>query len=369
VGDTALILKVRFTCKACGRTFTPPIRGVSRYATVSDLTKAQIRNEFLTNQTFSSIARRYGVDESYAVRLFDADYPTVPGLRLPEVMCIDEIRFNRRDDERFPCVVYDWRRREVVDLAVSRRREFLDDFFSSKRQEELDGVRYFVSDMYDAYAAVKRVYFPKAIHIVDFFHVAALLTNAVGKLRVNAMNALEKGSPEYAFMKSKWRLFLCRRSKVPDKTITRRNGEVEHYDDLLFRCVRSTRNLWDGYDILQELLSYREYDTFTEAIAFVERISGRLQSCPSELLKTVGRSYWHWRVEIASGLARNQSGEHFSNGVAEGLNNQIKTIKKVPFTRGWARHSRNANNRSSPSRNTNRRSHHCDSMKSPSRKA
>jgi transposase len=34
-------------------------------------------------------------------------------------------------------------------------------------------------------------------------------------------------------------------------------------------------------------------------------------------------------VEIASGLARNQSGEHFSNGVAEGLNNQIKTIKKL----------------------------------------
>jgi transposase len=221
-------------------------------------------------------------------------------------------------------------RARIMDLrTLSRRREFLDDFFSSKRQEELDGVRYFVSDMYDAYAAVKRVYFPKAIHIVDFFHVAALLTNAVGKLRVNAMNALEKGSPEYAFMKSKWRLFLCRRSKVPDKTITRRNGEVEHYDDLLFRCVRSTRNLWDGYDILQELLSYREYDTFTEAIAFVERISGRLQSCPSELLKTVGRSYWHWRVEIASGLARNQSGEHFSNGVAEGLNNQIKTIKKL----------------------------------------
>jgi transposase len=178
----------------------------------------------------------------------------------------------------------------MLSITASRRREFLDEFFSSKRRKKLDGVRYFVSDMCDAYAAVKRVYFPKAIHIVDFFHVVALLTNAVGKLRVNAMHALEKGSPEYAFMKSRWRLFLCRRSKVPDKVITHRTGEAEHYDDMLFRCVRSTQNLWDGYDILQELLSYREYGTFTEAAAFVERISKRLQDCPSELLKTVGRS-------------------------------------------------------------------------------
>ena len=87
--------------------------------------------------------------------------------------------------------------------------------------------------------------------------------------------------------------------------------------------------LWGAWDILQELYRWNDNADFASALAFVERISKRLTGSGSPLLGAVGKAYWHWRVEIANGFARTQSGRRFSNGIAEGLNNQIKSLKKI----------------------------------------
>ncbi len=50
-----------------------------------------------------------------------------------------------------------------------------------------------------------------------------------------------------------------------------------------------------------------------------------------ELLQGTGRSFRKWRVEIADGIAKNQANDHFSNSVAESINNHLKTIIKVSY--------------------------------------
>ena len=77
------------------------------------------------------------------------------------------------------------------------------------------------------------------------------------------------------------------------------------------------------------LYRWHVYPTWTDAAAFVDRISAKLLGSASPLLQSVGRSYGKWRAQIANGLAANQLGVRLSNGIAEGLNNQIKTLKKV----------------------------------------
>lgn len=186
--------------------------------------------------------------------------------------------------------------------------------------------------MYDAYATIHDRYFPKSIHIVDLFHVIMQLTTAVNQLRVRTMNGMiEKGSMEYTFMKSRWQCFLCRNTKIPDKTYTyQKTGEVIHYDDLLFRCLKLDDNLWTGYNILQELFRYTDYWTFEEALSFVLRISKRLEESDSKFLKAVGRTYHTWRIEIANSFAKNQAHIHYTNAIDEGNNNQIETVIKPP---------------------------------------
>ena len=257
-------------------------------------------------------------------------FPAVPGRPLPETLCIDEVLFVDRVEGKYPAILYDWAAREVVDVVRSRQKAWLESHFAKIPRRQLENVRFLVSDMYDEYARIRRRFLPNATHVVDLFHVVKLLSEAVKKLRANAMNAMGKGTFEYAFMKSKWKLFQIRRSRIPDRVYEfRATGEAEGYFAAVMRCVRTSPALWDGWDILQELYRWNDASDFDSALSFVERISGRLIGSGSPLLETVGRTYRHWRVEIANGLARTQSGRRFSNGVAEGLNNRIKTLKKI----------------------------------------
>lgn len=54
-----------------------------------------------------------------------------------------------------------------------------------------------------------------------------------------------------------------------------------------------------------------------------------LSTC--EDLVKVGQTYYKWRVGIATALAKNQFNLNLSNGIAEGLNNQLKTILKSAY--------------------------------------
>ena len=331
--DILRIRKVRFRCKSCNKTFTPPIKGIERYARISKQAESFICSDFTKKLTFSQIARNYHLTTERIIQMFDEKVKFVPRRPIPEVLCIDEIRFSEELDQKFVCVLYDFHGRDIVDLVRNRQMPYLREYFGNISQNELNKVKVYISDMYDAYATIHDRYFPKSIHIVDLFHVIAQLTVAVGKLRVRAMNGkVVKHSMEYNFMKNRWQLFLCRDTKIPDKFYTsKKTGEVIHYDDLLFRCLKLDDNLWTGYDILQELFRYTDYWTFEEALNFVLRISKRLEDSNSDLLKAVGKTYRKWRIEIANGFARNQARIHYTNAIAEGINNQIKTVIKSAY--------------------------------------
>ncbi len=333
VKDILRIKKVRFRCKACNKSFTPPIKGIERHAKISKQVGTFVCSDFAKKLTFSQIARNYHLTPERIIQIFDEKVKYIPRRPIPDVLCIDEIRFSEELDQKFVCVLYDFNKREIVDMIRNRQMPYLKEYFGNINQNELNKVKVYISDMYDAYATIHDRYFPKSIHVVDLFHVIIQLTTAVNQLRVRAMNGtIGKGSMEYNFMKSRWQFFLCRDSKIPDKTYTyQKTGEIIRYDDLLFRCLKLDEHLWTGYNILQELFRYTDYWTFEEALNFVLRISNRLENSDSILLKTVGKTYHKWRFEIANGFAKNQAHIHYTNAIAEGINNQIKTVIKSAY--------------------------------------
>jgi len=252
---------------------------------------------------------------------------------MPEVLCIDEIKFQTAIDRKYVCILYDFYRREIVDIIISRQMPYLREYFAHIHISELNKVKIVISDMYDGYATIVRHYFKAAIHIVDMFHVIRLLTNAINSLRVRTMNLLpDKQMPEYNFMKKNWKLFLCRWSRVPDRFYThQKTGQMFHYDELLKRCIRLNSSLWSAHNTLQDLLNYQTKYTFDEALKFVERISNNLQNCDSPLIKEVGRSYYKWRIEFANAFSKTQNNIRYHNGVAETVNNHIKSITKAAY--------------------------------------
>jgi len=331
--DVLRIKKVRFKCKDCGKTYTPEINGIESYSKTSQQTISLIVKDFTKTITFKDIGMRYGLSTARIVQIFDEKVPFVPRKTMPSVLCIDEIKFNEEINQKYCCVLYDFDNRNIVDIVKNRQLAYLDEYFTGIKESERNAVKYFVSDMYDGYRTVKKRYFPGALHIADLFHVIAQLTNAVNRLRISAMNGYNENSIHYRFMKLHWKYFLCRKENIPDKFYTsRKTGEVYHYDDLIFDCVLKDKYLLEGYNILQDLYHYNEkFYTFDDAYKFINDTSERLILTGNELLESVGYTYRKWAVEIASGLAKSQTGKHYTNGIAESINNQLKTIIKVSY--------------------------------------
>ena len=121
--------------------------------------------------------------------MFDEKVKYVPRRKMPHVLCIDEIKFSEELDQKYCCVLYDFENKEIVDIIKNRQMPFLREYFSNIPIKERENTKVFISDMYDAYASVCTSYFPKAIHVVDMFHIVTQLTRAVNTLRVNTMNS------------------------------------------------------------------------------------------------------------------------------------------------------------------------------------
>lgn len=333
ITDTLRVKKIRFKCLSCGKTFTPRLNGIEPYAKTSNQTLNLIYNEFMNKITFTDIAKRYGLSTNRIMQIFDERIKYVPRRKLPEVLCIDEIKFVSDIDCKYACILYDFNRREIVDIVISRQMSYLREYFNDFDIFELNKVKVVISDMYDGYASVVNRYFKNAIHIVDMFHVIRLLTNAINVMRVRAMNALlDKTSLEYNFMKKNWKLFLCRFQKIPDKYYTyQKTGEMLHYDHLVSRCIKLNPSLWTAYNTLQDMFRYDAKYTFDEALLFIKRISDNLITCEALIAKETGRSYHKWRYEIANAFSKTQNNVRYHNGVAETINNHIKSITKAAY--------------------------------------
>ncbi len=327
------IKKVRFKCRNCNRTFTPPIEGIERYSKISAQVMNSIISDFSKNYTFTQIAERYGLTVARVVQIFDDHFSFVPRRPLPRVLCIDEIRFHDGQGHKYCCVLYDHDKKEIVDIVQSRQTAYLDEYFKAIPFKERSNVQYFISDMYDGYAHIHSRFFPNAIHIIDLFHIISQLTTAINKIRIHVMKTkAHKNSVEYRFMKSHWRYFLCRNDYIPNKYVEPKNSGVAiHFSDLVFRCLLLDHELMTSYNILQDLYKYYLRRNFVEAMGFIEYISKRLIDSDVDELKKVGSTYLKWKIGISNRISRSQNQIHYTNAIAEGLNNQLKTIIKAAY--------------------------------------
>lgn len=327
------IKRVRFKCSKCHRTFTPDLVGITPHCQITEVQRKLITADFTRKLTFAQIADKYHLSSSRIIQLFDTLVPYVPRLKMPRVLCVDEIKFSSELDQKYICVLSNFESGELVDITRNRQLPYLRDYFTSIPLKERENTLVFISDMYEAYDTICRSFFPKAIHVIDLFHVLTQLTNAVNRIRTRVMNSYaEKGSPIYNFMKAHWECFLCRLNKIPDKFYTyKKTGEMFHYDDMVFKCIKTNETLWTGYNTLQELFKYSSCSDYEDALNFIHRIVTKLQNSQDQILISVAKTYHAWRYEIANGLAKSQRVFKYTNAIAEVNNSHLKTILKAAY--------------------------------------
>lgn len=319
--------RIKYMCKACHKTFTNSLKGAMVGKSLTYQERATIIGELNSGDTFERVAEGHGISKTQAIRIFDDAYTEVSRHKLPKILLIDEFKFTT-PYSKYCCHLVDFERSETIDVIKSRQKAYLDEYFSEIPLDERSRVRVLVTNMYDEYASLARKYLPKASVVADRFHVVKQLTEAVNRLRVIAMSKNEKDTLAYNFMKSRWKLFLMRKSDVPDKWYTRKSdGASWHYDELLKYCMSLDYDLRNAYDCLQDLYRVMKIqDTFTNSVREVLFIAQKLENCNNEILSKVAATYRKWQVEIARGIAKNEFGYVLTNAKMEAANDVAQTM-------------------------------------------
>lgn len=311
---TNLILKkCRYECKYCRKSFYPHNEIVSKYARKTTRLTEYIVNELRNLVSASDIAKKTSVSPCFISKMLP--YLAVTNTKLPRVLCIDEFKGNS-GKFKYQVALIDGETHDVVDILECRHKHALCEYFKKFPKEQLDNVKYLVSDLWETYKDISMTYFRKAKIIADHFHFARHICNVVNEIRIEVQKNLP--SKERKYFKHSRKLLLSRRSNLKTE---------EQIDELEYILINYSENLRIAYREKEHLLDILHSSESSEIRKqqFNEWVKRNLESDIPQLYQCA-KTYQHWAIEI-----RNSLEVPYSNGVTEGFNNKIKTLKRVCF--------------------------------------
>ncbi len=330
-----VINMTRCRCNDCFSSFTPKLQGIEKYSKISNFAKAKIIESCKKVISFKAIAEENLTTRMRVIQIFDETFPYVEALPLPEVMCLDEIRFFTDYETKYILIITNFLTGEIVDILPSRKMDVMKEYFSS-RYSQLKNVKYLVTDMYEGFNTLHQSFFRNIPHIIDLFHVIEDLSRAVNKIRTEVMKKELDGSGAKAFMKSHWKLFLARFREIPNEVLykkycnERTNVEKDYYS-WMQECLNLDRRFYTAYRCLQEMYDYSKFSTYEEGENHLNRIIGLLESTFDDELLKVAETYRKNFVGIVNCLDKKTKPYRFTTGIAENVNNHIRTIIKVCY--------------------------------------
>lgn len=337
-----LIIKLKqrtWRCRLCRKSINDTISFVQPRKRVSSMTPfLAISNLSNLDTSVKEIARRFHLSDTYVHNAF-SQLISRGRLPLPEVLSIDEVFTNIDDDHKYSLVMMDFINRAIVDILSSRREEVIQPYFSSLPSEERANVKYLITDMYAPYLKYIKRFFPKALHIVDEFHVISSLEVAVHNYIKAVARKYETDSDErYILKKCAWVLLkkednISYTQEYKYNKRLHRMMNTESYEreflklDNNFEKIRELKELLHGfYDQPHDCVE----NDLNELIKTYKECDIKLFNDFSHLLykfkKSIINSFITFEVKI--GKYKESKLVRLSNGPMEGFNRKVKTLKR-----------------------------------------
>lgn len=224
---------------------------------------------------------------------------------------IDEV--SERKGHRYITLITDIAKRRVIWVVRGRDRKALRRFFRWFGKKRLRKLKRFVIDMHQPYEDEIRAQCPRARIIYDHFHLSKLLHRALDDLRRRLQRELP---PDRRTHLKRSRYILLRRGEdlSPAQRIRLR------------RLMRTNSLLSRGYLLKEDFRAvFEEEDPARARVAFKDWKARVKESGIPELAEVV-RTMNRRRYGI-----QNFFRHRLTNGLSEGINNVVKTIKKTAY--------------------------------------
>ena len=252
--------KRRYECKNCGKSFFENNSIIAKYQRRTTRLTGFVVDKLRNLVSQADVSKQTNVSTSVISKMLP--YLAVTNSSLPRVLCIDEFKGNT-GNYKYQVALINGETHDVVDILQCRQKHSLCDYFKKFPQEQLDNVKFFVTDLWETYKDIAFTYFKKAKIIADHFHFVRYACNAVNDIRISVQKNLPKDERKY--FKHSRKLLLSRKCNLKTD---------EQADELSYILINYSENLRIAYREKESLLdiihSTDSFETKTKSLS--ERI-------------------------------------------------------------------------------------------------
>lgn len=302
------IRKRRYRCTDCGKRFPEENSFLPRYQQATSRLAAKIIDDFRQLRPAKQIAAENGVSVTTALRYFEL--VSYHCKSLPEVLSIDEFKGNA-GGEKYQSILTDPKHKRILDILPNRKSDDLKAYFNQFSTK--DSVKVVVMDMNRAYLEVARTCFPKAVVVIDKYHVVRQAVWAFENVRKTEQRKFSDERRKY-FKRSR-SLLMKHPSRLSDEQT-----------DAVSIMLLASKRLREAYNLKNKFQAFMWSKSSAEGRARLSEwvLLAELADFPE--FKACLTAVHNWDKYIL-----NAFDFPYTNGYTEGCNNKTKVLKRVCF--------------------------------------
>jgi len=229
---------------------------------------------------------------------------------------VDEVQYGK--GHQYITLVYqlDNENKRLLSVGKGRKAKTLLRFFFELGKERCASIKFVCSDMWKAYIKVIKKKVPTALHILDRFHIVAMLNKAVDEVRRAEVKQLKSDGYDEILTHTKYCFLKKEENLTPNQTM--KLDEVIKYD------LKSVR----AYLYKESFQAFWEYKSPYWANWFLQKWCGKAMRSQLDPIKKFVKT-----VRNHQSLMMNwfKAKKQYSSGTVEGLNRKVNLVTRKAY--------------------------------------
>ena len=310
--------------------FVDKISGLNPKQSISTNIKLNILEDLKDDISFTAVANRRHVSIQTVIDVFES-YVSMDRVSFGYVLCMDEFKNLKSSSGKYAFVMFDPNSHMINDVLPDRIQKTIDDYLYSIDWHEKNQVKYVITDMNESYRTIIKRHFINATHIVDTFHFLRYVEDAFNKVRIRVQANFKVDKPEYKILKRYWRILSTYYIDVEGDNLY--NPLTKKYcnaETILQSAIALDDDLNNAYTLTQDFLLGIRTVKYENASEWLDSWIKKAEDFDIKEFIELKSMFYNWKKEIINSFIR--FGEKkLHNGYIEGINNQIKVIKRIAF--------------------------------------
>lgn len=323
-----ILHKQRFFCKHCNKTFTASTTLVDKNKNISNNTYLQIRLELMSKQSEKDIASRVDVSVSKVDKILNeiSSKTELKHQHLPKYMNFDEFKATKDTKGKMAMIIMDNKKGTIFDILDSRKSKDIEKFFTKYSRRERNTVKVISTDFYKGYIKTAKNLFRNADIVIDRFHIVIQAYNA---LNITRVKLCYKSNPNYNKLKAYWKLILKNEKDLTEcKTYSKYFKQEISQKEIVTYLINTNDNLKATYETYQGIIDSIKNKDFP-------KFKNIITHQPKDITEQMRKVLKLYKENIQ--YIENSFKYEINNGIIEGTNNLIKTMKRIAF--GYRKYS------------------------------